>query len=46
MVFMNKGCDKNVFVGVEGAYIEVRDSQVVQSIRCSRVCECVCVEGI
>ena len=46
MVFVNKGSDEKVFVGVEGAYIEVRDSQVVQSIHCSRVWECVCVEGV
>ena len=29
MVFMDKGSDKIVFVRVEGAYVEVRDSQVV-----------------
>ena len=46
MVFVNKGSNKEVFVGVESAYIEVRDSQVVQSIQCSCVCECVYVEGI
>ena len=46
MVFMDKGSDKKVFVRVEGAYIEVRDAQVVQPVCYSRVCECVCVEGV
>ena len=46
MVFVNESSNKEMFVRVESAYIEVRDSQVVQFIRCSRVCECVRVEGI
>ena len=46
MVVMDKGSEKKVFVRVEGTYIEVHDSQVVQFFCDTRVCECVCVEGM